>query len=53
MAAGGALVLIGVVYIVQLSRLADDADVSLGDVFGIGPAATIVGGLAVLVAAGR
>jgi len=51
--AGGLLAVVGGVYLFQLSRLADLADVSLTDVVGPGPFVALAGGITVLVAGGR
>ena len=51
--AGSGLVAVGVLFVVQLYRLADASDVSMSDLLGVAPFAAIVGGLTVLVAKGR
>jgi hypothetical protein len=50
---GALLMLVGLVYVVQLYRLADEVGFSISDMVGIGPFAVVAGGLTVLVAAGR
>ena len=51
--AGSGLVAVGVLFVVQLYRLADASDVSMSDLLGVAPFAAIVGGVTVLVAKGR
>lgn len=51
--AGGGLIAVGAVYVVQLYRLADRSGISLSDALGMAPVVAIIGGVVVSVAARR